>query len=71
VSLTVLSRDQRHRAIVVPTDDGATITYERAYARGDGLFWAVDHVACARLPFHAALDMAHAILRAPRLGGRL
>ena len=66
--LSIISQTERRKATVAEVDDGCTITYYRS----TGSSWRFDYEATAKLPFHAALDLATHILDAPpRLGGRL
>ena len=69
--LTILSTDERRQATVTETEDGAEISYYRLVvddARGlpkgeprPGR-WRYLRTARARLPFHAACDLAVAIV---------
>lgn len=60
--ITVLSAVGNRRAIVTEDDDGTVIRYERADVRTGVAAWRFDHEARPALPFHAALDVAHAVV---------
>lgn len=65
MSLTILSQDGRHKAVVTEDDDGPLATYFRLMYddpryRADGVqpTWRKLRTSSMRLPFHAALDAA-------------
>lgn len=69
MSLTIMSQDGRHKAVVTEDDDGPSATYFRlmhddARGRVDGLrpAWRKLRTSSMRMPFHAALDAAHLIV---------
>lgn len=61
-ALIVPSDDEMRRAVVLDGEDGSVIRYYRALRRGGEVSWLFDHEAQTALPFHAALDLAHAMV---------
>jgi hypothetical protein len=65
MSLTIMSQDGRHKAVVTEDADGPLATYFRlmhddSRGRAEGLrpAWRKLRSSSMRLPFHAALDAA-------------
>ena len=52
------------KAVVTEDLDGPVITYWRALRRGGETRWVFDHEARPAVPFHAARDLAHAMVHA-------
>lgn len=64
--MIVPSDDGSRRAVVLEDDDGPVVRYYRALRRGGEVSWLFEREARMTLPFHAALDLAHAIVNVTR-----
>jgi hypothetical protein len=62
--LTILSRDGSRRAILLEDDDGPVLRHYRALRRGGEVAWIFDREARPSLPYHAARDLAVAVVNA-------
>lgn len=72
MTLSIISNDERRKAVVSETEDGSLIRYFRSTEGLMGSGWRFDRECCPKLPFHAACDLAVQMLnhRPPEIGNR-
>lgn len=60
VTLSILSADGRHKAVVTSCDNGAVVDFYRRNVRR----WTHINQVLMTVPYHVALDQAHTLVNA-------
>lgn len=72
MQLSIISKDERRKAVIAPGENGAVITYYRSTEGTFGSGWRFDRECCTNQPVHVACDFATKILNGPpKIGGRM